>query len=61
MRLSDVVKQNGFANEEEFHRMVEQVDISSPSKLARFKEWQITDGTKKGLLKLPRKKEADDD
>ena len=50
MELSEAVKEFGFEDEMEFHRLVASVDISSQAKLKMFKFWQVNDGTKGGLL-----------
>ena len=50
--LGRVAKQNGFEDEGEFHRLVSEADVSTPGKVFLFKEWQLTDGSKEGLLKL---------
>lgn len=36
-----LLKELGFEDEAEFHRMVASVDLSTPEKLARFKGWQL--------------------
>lgn len=45
----------GFADAEEFHRMVANADMRSPAARAAFKDWQENDGTKAGLEKLQEK------
>ena len=52
MSMEFFVKAAGFNNEEEFHSLVANVDLSSTEKLVAFQEWQIKDGSKEGLLKL---------
>lgn len=52
MTLDEIARFNGFENEQEFHRLVAAVDISTPEKLARFTRWQEEDGTKEGLVRL---------
>lgn len=37
---------------DEMIRLIPQVDISDPEKLARFKEWQFNDGSIAGLREL---------
>lgn len=49
----DDMTEYGFESDDEFHRMVANVDISSGEKFAAFKAWQRNDGTKEGLQKLP--------
>lgn len=51
--MDKIVKQMGFENLIEFNRLVSGVDISTPEKLENFKRWQVEDGTKVGLLRLP--------
>ena len=51
--LGEVVRELGFADEREFHRLVASRDISTPEKLKAFKSWQEGDGSKAGLLALP--------
>jgi hypothetical protein len=53
MELEDFVKQCGFENEEQFHSMVSNVDLSTQEKMVAFTDWQENDGTKEGLEKLP--------
>jgi hypothetical protein len=48
------LKELGFESSAEFHKMVASVDLSSLAKIQDFKRWQNDDGTKAGLLKLPR-------
>lgn len=43
----------GFSDEQELHNLVLRLDLSSAKKIADFKRWQNSDGTKAGLLKLP--------
>lgn len=51
--LTDEFAQSlGFANVAEFHHLVSEVDITTPEKQARFKQWQVDDGSKLGLLAL---------
>jgi len=52
-QLDDTVKKLGFESGAEFCRLVASVDMSAPEKLQAFRRWQVTDGTKEGLLKLP--------
>lgn len=52
MKLEEVVRQKGFASENEFHELVAAVDLATPEKVRAFKKWQLEDGTKEGLLKL---------
>ena len=46
----------GFKDEKEFHKLIANVDISTTEKNIKFKHWQFHDGTKKGVLKLKRRK-----
>ena len=48
-------KEKGFENEEEFSKLVANVDITTPEKLVAFKFWQLRDGSKGGLLELDTK------
>lgn len=57
MDINELIKQLGFENEEEFHRLVSEVDISTTAKLSAFKYWQHQDGSKTGLLALPKQKD----
>lgn len=50
--LEEAVKELGFENEQEFHRLVASIDFSTVEKRKIFKDWQYNDGTKVGLLKL---------
>lgn len=47
-----IYKAQGFESEEEFLKLNSSVDISTPWKLAAYKEWVDEDGSKEGLLKL---------
>jgi len=49
----EFVQALGFDNADQFSIMVANVDISTPDKLAGFKNWQENDGTKDGIEKLP--------
>lgn len=53
--IEELVKVNGFDSLEEFNKMVASVDISTPVRYADFVRWQRDDGSKEGLLKLPKK------
>lgn len=55
--LEDIVKSLGFKDEKEFHKIIANIDISSPIKLKLFRDWQYNDGTKEGILKLQTKGE----
>jgi len=48
----ELVQEKGFENLKEFHKLVSNLDLSDASKLQAFRKWQLTDGTKKGLLAL---------
>lgn len=48
----NLIRQMGFDSDDEFHKLVANVDISTPNKLLNFKKWQSEDGSKEGLLKL---------
>lgn len=51
--MTDAMAQSlGFKDAAEFHQLVAAANISSEWKLAAFKKWQTTDGTKNGLLTL---------
>lgn len=50
------VKELGFHDLKEFHRLSSTVPFLTPEDRARFKVWQHTDGTKGGILKLMDKK-----
>jgi hypothetical protein len=50
--MEGIVKKFGFESLKEFHNLIANVDLTSPEKIAKFKKWQGTDGTKTGLLKL---------
>jgi AraC-like DNA-binding protein len=50
--MEEIVKEYGFESLEEFHHMIANIDLTSPEKISAFKNWQGTDGTKTGLLKL---------
>ncbi len=50
--LEEIVVSYGFSNEQEFHDMVAKFHPCTPLRLAMFRKWQQTDGTKVGLEKL---------
>ena len=50
--LKEFCDKNGYKSTEEFHKLICEVDLSRPMNWARFKNWQNSDGTKKGLLKV---------
>ena len=54
MEFKKIVRELGFENEKEFHKLVANIDISTSEKNTIFKDWQYNDGTKEGLLKLSR-------
>ena len=43
---------HGFDDAGDFFKMVSGADISTPDKLAAFKIWQESDGSKAGLILL---------
>jgi hypothetical protein len=51
-RLEDVVKENGFENEQEFHRLVASLDLGKPGMLRKFRNWQENNPTKLALQAL---------
>ena len=50
--MEGAVKQCGFESLVEFNNLIANLDLSNPDKVVAFKRWQLTDGTKEGLLKL---------
>ena len=48
--LEKVARDHGFESEEEMHRLIASVELSS--QFAAFLKWRNTDGTKAGLLEL---------
>ncbi|MNX78091.1 hypothetical protein D3C86_1096620 [compost metagenome] len=50
--MEETLKRFGFASQEEFNKMVSEVDLSDLKDLIAFKDWQNNDGTKDGLEKL---------
>jgi len=50
--LEELAKACGFEGEAEMVKLIAQVDLSSPEKLAAFTAWKEHDGSKEGLLKL---------
>jgi hypothetical protein len=50
--MEEFVKEMGFENEKEFHKMVASVDLTNPTKMKMFLDWKESDGTKEGLLLL---------
>ena len=55
--LAKAVQEKGFKSLKEFHELVANADISTPTFQERFKNWQLHDGSKEGLLKLSGNKE----
>lgn len=43
---------HGFSSVRAFHAMMAAVDLSTPEKIAAFKQWQMNDGSKAGLVAL---------
>lgn len=56
-----MAKRLGFENLEEMQKMISDVDISTQRKLIAFKNWQLNDGTKNGILKLSDLNKVDKD
>ncbi|MNL99614.1 hypothetical protein D3C81_94920 [compost metagenome] len=54
--MEETLKRFGFASQEEFNKMVSEVDLSDLKDLIAFKDWQNNDGTKDGLGKLINRK-----
>jgi len=52
MTLDELAKMMGFTGEEELHKMVAAVDMSTPVQIRRFQVWKEFDGSKGGLEKL---------
>jgi len=50
--MDEIAKKLGFDNETEMHKMISDIDLSTPDKIQEFKKWQDQDGTKNGLDKL---------
>ena len=50
--MEKIVKQLGFKNLEEYHKLVANVDLYTPKKLKAFDNWKNNDGTKEAILKL---------
>lgn len=51
--MDELAKMLGFEDEDELHRMVAAVDLSTRENLDAFSAWKKGDGTKEGLKKLP--------
>lgn len=50
--MEETVLKYGFNSLEEFNRLVANIDLTTLKKQELFKQWQLKDGSKKGLLKL---------
>lgn len=50
--VGTLAEELGFESEEEMHRLIASVDLSSQSQFAAFLTWRDTDGTKSGLVRL---------
>lgn len=48
--LSEIVKENGFESEQEFHKLISNVPLTNNYNIQVFKSWQELDGSKQGLL-----------
>lgn len=48
------VREKGFDDLVQFNELVATADISTPERFAAFNRWKLTDGSKTGLLNLPR-------
>lgn len=44
----------GFASIGELHQIVANIDISTKAKWENYKDWQVGDGSKAGLLRVLR-------
>ena len=49
----ELIRRYGFDDLAEFHRMISHCDLSSDDKYTAFKNWQLNDGSKESLMKLP--------
>ena len=56
--LAEAVREQGFADEREFHRMVASVDFTVPAVLKTFEYWKSEDGSKSSLSLLLTMQEA---
>lgn len=52
--MDELIKTCGFESTTEFYKLISSVLINTPERLKKFKDWQMNDGTKTGLLKLER-------
>lgn len=50
--IDTFIQQFGFKDNEEFNKLIAEIDISTQEKLSVFQNWQNNDGTKEGLSKL---------
>ena len=50
----DEILEAGFASMNELHQIVANIDISTKPKWENYKAWQVSDGTKAGLLRVLR-------
>jgi len=50
--LDELLKAKGFENEDEFNRLISNVDLTDSCNLLNFNIWKEKDGTKSGLLKV---------
>ena len=50
--MEELVKELGFKDLDEYHKLVANVDLSSFEKIRAFNNWKNNDGSKEGILKL---------
>lgn len=59
--LDEVVRSQGFRDEQEMSRLVSSVDLSTPQARDAFQEWKMTDGSREGLVSLLEKPSMEKD
>ena len=50
--LDEIARSRGFDNANQIDNLLRRVNLSTPSVAQAFAEWDATDGTKAGLLRV---------
>lgn len=54
-QLDDFARQNGFDDWKDACHWISGADLGSKEKIAAFEAWKLVDGSKAGIMKLPRR------
>ena len=53
--ISNQAKARGFLSEREYRHLLSQLDIHTPTQMQNYRQWLLSDGTKRGLIRLMNK------